>query len=181
MTAGMIHKESSLPFKFGTDIEINCSNRSRTYNHGSGVTAEYIKFARNDQWSIKLPEGKVATEITFEGWSNDKNETSSYVVSVGDQQFGATDYTFPINTSPAAVHTIKLTEPLNEIPVKFGGAESVLKMRIKGASIDQSGIEDIMTDQPAGNGKIYNIMGVEVKEPLLPGVYIRDGKKFIVR
>ena len=41
--AGMIHKESRLPFKFGTDIEVNCSNGSRTYNHGSGVTAEYIK------------------------------------------------------------------------------------------------------------------------------------------
>lgn len=179
--AGMVHKESPLPFKFGSDIEINCSNSSRTYNHGSGVTAEYIKFARNDQWYIKLPEGKVATELTFEGWSNAKDETSSYIASVGGQVFGATDYTFPINTSPAAVHTITLTEPLNEVPVKFGAVESVLKIRIKGTNAPQSGIEDIMTDQPAGNGKIYNIMGIEVKEPLLPGVYIRDGKKFIVR
>jgi len=24
-------------------------------------------------------------------------------------------------------------------------------------------------------------MGVEIKEPLLPGIYIRDGKKFIVK
>lgn len=48
---------------------------------------------------------------------------------------------------------------------------------------DQSGIEDIVIDpaKPQGNGKIYNIMGVEVKEPLLPGIYIRDGKKFLVK
>lgn len=46
-----------------------------------------------------------------------------------------------------------------------------------------SGIEDIVVEptQPKGNGKIYNIMGVEVKEPLLPGIYIRDGKKFLVK
>ena len=181
--AGMVHKESKLPFKFGEDIEINCSNRSRTYNHGSGVTGEYIKFARNDVWTIKLPADKVATELTFEGWSNSKNETPSYIVSVGGSEFGATDYTFQTTAQPAAIHTITLSQPLNEVPVKFGGDESVLKIRIKGKSADSSAIEDIITDSDAvkGNGRTYNIMGVEVHEPLLPGVYIRDGKKFIVR
>ncbi len=95
----------------------------------------------------------------------------------------AAQYTFPVNSSPAAVHTVTLSEPMNEIPVKFGAVESVLKIRIKGAGSDQSAIEDIVVDPAgaSGNGKIYNIMGVEVREPLLPGVYIRDGKKFIVR
>ncbi len=47
---------------------------------------------------------------------------------------------------------------------------------------DSSGIEDTVIDsEPVGNGRIYNLMGVEVKEPLRPGIYIRDGKKFIVR
>lgn len=39
----------------------------------------------------------------------------------------------------------------------------------------------MIAPEKPGNGKIYNIMGVEVKEPLLPGIYIRDGKKFLVR
>ena len=46
-----------------------------------------------------------------------------------------------------------------------------------------SGIEDIVinpSERPS-DGKIYNLMGVEVREPLAPGVYIRDGKKFIAR
>ncbi|MDE5953545.1 MAG: hypothetical protein K2G72_02540, partial [Duncaniella sp.] len=179
--SGMIHKESPLPFKFGPEIEIDCSNGSRTYNHGSGVTAEYIKFARNDTWTIKLPEGKVATELTFEGWSNAKDETSSYIMSIGDTQFDAMQYTFPVNSNPAAVHTVTLSEPMNKIAVRFGAVESVLKIRVKGTNADKSGIEDIVVDSAVGNGKIYNIMGVEVREPLLPGVYIRDGKKFIVR
>ncbi|MDE5669216.1 MAG: thrombospondin type 3 repeat-containing protein, partial [Duncaniella sp.] len=48
---------------------------------------------------------------------------------------------------------------------------------------DLSGIEDIITDSETstGNGKIYNLMGIEVKGNLAPGVYIRDGKKFLVK
>lgn len=47
----------------------------------------------------------------------------------------------------------------------------------------ESGIEDIVVDpaEGKGNGKIYNMMGIEVREPLLPGIYIRDGKKFLVK
>ena len=43
-----------------------------------------------------------------------------------------------------------------------------------------AGIDNINADRPA-DGKIYNMMGVEVYEPLTPGIYIRDGKKFIIR
>lgn len=48
---------------------------------------------------------------------------------------------------------------------------------------DLSGIEDIITDSETstGNGKIYNLMGIEVKGNLTPGIYIRDGKKFLVK
>lgn len=46
-----------------------------------------------------------------------------------------------------------------------------------------TGIDQIVIDDNTvkGNGRIYNIMGIEVKAPLAPGIYIRDGKKFIVR
>lgn len=43
-----------------------------------------------------------------------------------------------------------------------------------------AGIDNINADRPA-DGKIYNMMGVEVYEPLTPGIYIRDGKKFIIQ
>lgn len=29
--------------------------------------------------------------------------------------------------------------------------------------------------------RIFNIMGVEVKAPLAPGIYIQGGRKFLVR
>ena len=39
---------------------------------------------------------------------------------------------------------------------------------------------EIVPERPADN-RIFNLMGVECKEPLAPGIYIRNGEKFIVR
>ncbi len=46
----------------------------------------------------------------------------------------------------------------------------------------QSGIEDITVapERPADD-RIFNVMGVECKAPLAPGIYIQNGKKFIVK
>ncbi len=53
-----------------------------------------------------------------------------------------------------------------------------------GGNVQTAGIENIFTDavneRPADN-RIFNVMGVQVTEPLAPGIYIRNGKKFIVR
>lgn len=48
---------------------------------------------------------------------------------------------------------------------------------------ENSAIDDIVVDssERPSDGRIYNLMGVEVHEPLAPGIYIRDGKKFIAR
>ena len=45
----------------------------------------------------------------------------------------------------------------------------------------QTGIQDIISDTDEGDGKIYNLMGVEVKGNPAPGIYIRNGKKFLVK
>ncbi|WP_300503024.1 hypothetical protein [uncultured Duncaniella sp.] len=45
-----------------------------------------------------------------------------------------------------------------------------------------SGIEDItITPERPADDRIFNIMGVECKAPLAPGIYIQNGKKFIVK
>lgn len=44
------------------------------------------------------------------------------------------------------------------------------------------GITGVETDAEfVGNGKTYNLQGIEVADPTQPGLYIRDGKKFIVK
>lgn len=45
-----------------------------------------------------------------------------------------------------------------------------------------SGINDITADQPSAlNGKTYDLSGRVVANPAKPGIYVRNGKKFIVK
>ena len=40
---------------------------------------------------------------------------------------------------------------------------------------------DTIKNNVVEDGKIYNLQGMEVKRPLKSGIYIRNGKKFIVK
>lgn len=53
-------------------------------------------------------------------------------------------------------------------------------LRITPAGV-QSGIDIIETDGRAVDNRIFNLLGIECRGPLAPGIYIRNGKKFIVR
>ena len=47
-----------------------------------------------------------------------------------------------------------------------------------------AGIEEVFTDSAAefeGDGRIYNLQGIRVANPTTPGIYIRNGKKFVVK
>lgn len=44
-----------------------------------------------------------------------------------------------------------------------------------------SAIDVIATDGRPADNRIFNILGIECHEPLAPGIYIRNGKKFIVK
>lgn len=66
---------------------------------------------------------------------------------------------------------------INAMKVAFEGSN----INVKGIYLipsASSGINDI-TISGTGNGKLYNLNGVEVKNPK-PGIYIRNGKKIIV-
>ena len=44
-----------------------------------------------------------------------------------------------------------------------------------------SGVETVDVPEINRDGRIYNLMGVEVKNPTASGIYIRNGKKFIIK
>ncbi|MBD5224881.1 MAG: hypothetical protein HDS68_02795 [Bacteroidales bacterium] len=46
----------------------------------------------------------------------------------------------------------------------------------------KTGVEGVAAEAAAAvSGSIYNLQGVEVNNPTAPGIYIRDGKKFVVK
>lgn len=166
---------------FGNGVTMASSNAGRGYASGSKASAGYIKISRNEVMTITLPADKVVTDIAFDGWANVDNKVA-WIASVNDENYGESDYVLVSRTeAQPTVHQFKLTKPCNPVSFKIGGNQAVLKLKLTVSDAGQSAIDDIIAPEKPGNGKIYNIMGVEVKEPLLPGIYIRDGKKFLVR
>lgn len=166
---------------FANDVTMASSNANRGYASGSKASAGYIKISRNEVMTITLPSDKVVSDISFDGWANVDGKVA-WIASVNDDTYGENNYVLVSRTeAQPTVHSFKLTKPCNPVSFKIGGNQAVLKIKLKVTDAGQSGIEDVIAPEKPGNGKIYNIMGVEVKEPLLPGVYIRDGKKFLVR
>ncbi|MDE7473109.1 MAG: hypothetical protein K2M68_05950, partial [Muribaculaceae bacterium] len=60
-----------------------------------------------------------------------------------------------------------------------------LKYYGKDTTVDEvtAGVDDITVDQTdnCNDNRIFNLQGIEVKNPTAPGMYIQNGKKFIVK
>ena len=150
----------------------------KTYSKESGT--ELVKFSA-EQFTVNIPEGKKVTKISFYGY-NKYEDKDSYIAEVNGTEYGETDYVFPMKNAGQAVyrtHDIDLVSPA-EGSMTFTIKGKQCALRISLTTELSTGINDITIERKP-TGKIYNLQGMEVKEPLAPGIYIRDGKKFIKR
>ena len=153
---------------------------SKQKNEGSDCGISGIKYSRNEDYTINIPDGIKITKISITGYSNGKKGESAYLSELGNATFTADEYVFPSkNGNTSVTHTITLAEEAME-SLHFRIADSECVWIITLYPETSTGITDITVEKkPDGNGRIYNLQGMEVKEPLAPGIYIRDGKKFI--
>ncbi|MDE6066522.1 MAG: hypothetical protein K2G27_06865, partial [Duncaniella sp.] len=84
--------------------------------------------------------------------------------------------------STPSEYTIAFDKPVKSFGMQIKSNQLTLMATLSVSKESQTGIEDIISDSEVkGDGKIYNLMGIEVKGNLAPGIYIRDGKKFLVK
>ena len=68
------------------------------------------------------------------------------------------------------------------MPVRLVGYyEDNTSFSANSSVFDTDDIRQIRTSQPAGDTSVYTLQGVKVEGALKPGVYIRGGKKFVVK
>ncbi len=168
----------SREWKFDGNITVT-NEAGKGYSTGK---ESRIKYSKGVQYTISLPEGVSVSSITMEGYNNYDREDASFSEING---IDGSQYVFPPKKDGSNVtvsHDIEFATPASgSITFTPQGDQVVLVITLHSA--ESSAVEDIVIDMPgvSGNGRIYNIMGVEVNEPLAPGIYIRDGKKFVVR
>ena len=152
---------------------------SKTKADGSGCGISGIKYSRNEDYTINIPNGIKITKISITGYSNGKNGETAYLSELDNETFTADEYVFPSrNGNTSVTHTITLAEEATEsLHFRIAGSECVWIIKLYPET--STGITNVNSEEKPGNGKTYNLQGMEVKEPLAPGIYIRDGKKFI--
>lgn len=92
----------------------------------------------------------------------------------GDTFEAVTDRATRVNSNTAYVDFNLL--PLGE------EVENGIIFNVSGVDPNNNGIEGIVNDNVVrGDDTIYNLMGIPVKDMSRPGIYIQNGKKFIVR
>ena len=150
----------------------------KAYGKESGT--DLVKYSA-EQFTINIPEGKKVTKVSFYGY-NKYADKDSYIAELNGLEYGETDYVFPAKDNDQAVyrtHDIELATPAEgSMTFTIKGKQCALKISLY--TDISTGISDITVEREP-TGKIYNLQGMEVKEPLRPGIYIRDGKKFIKR
>ena len=119
--------------------------------------------ADKDRW-ISTAEADGSTSNVLYFWpksSEDNGLTTGY-----NEMPDYCDVTLPAGTYKITVKSLSYPWHFDNLRITPAGTTA---------------IEAIGADKRDEDNRIFNLMGVECKAPLAPGVYIRNGKKFIVR
>ena len=167
-----------------------------TFNNGCVITnpstkkydtamSSTIKYSKGVLFTINLPDNVQISSVTFTGYGNEDNN-DCYLASLNGTDFAETDYVFPDRLEPNATTTMKSytinlpTPAVNTLTFSVGQAQAALLINLKGEI--GTAIHNVeFTDATKNANRTYTLQGVEVNAATKPGIYIRNGKKFLVK
>ena len=167
-----------------------------TFNNGCVITnplskkydtamSSTIKYSKGVLFTINLPDNVQISSVTFTGYGNE-DDNDCYLASLNGTKFAETDYVFPDRKEPNATTTMKSytinlpTPAVNTLTFSVGQAQAALLINLKGEI--GTAIHNVeFTDATKNANRTYTLQGVEVNAATKPGIYIRNGKKFLVK
>ena len=171
-------------WNFANGFSITASGKG--YSTGKGCGMQGIKYSRNFDYTVNIPEGIAITGGTFTGYCNGIGQTA-YLAKFGGDTYGATDYTFDGNdAAEAKTQIVKLSQPATgSLLVRFGGDNQVV-MNMTLSAGASSGIEEIYAPSALSGAdtRVYTFDGRLVTgdvRSLSKGVYIINKKKVVIR
>lgn len=154
---------------------------------GYNVRNEYFGCGRDQQHIITLPIGaeiKWVKVTGFPRYVGDSFDAAS-LTELNGKEYAAGAYALSKSATQAAPETFELdlSEPAsNTLTMTWKGNNPWMKLWLY--TTDSSGIEDVAADREDSedaDSPWYNLQGMRVSEPLAPGIYIRNGKKHVIR
>lgn len=166
-------------WKFG-DVSITSS---KSYSEGH-VTSDFtgIKFSRNTDYTVTLPEGVSVTSVEVKGYTNiDEGDGDlAYISKIGDNTYESNSGTFPFRTENTTdTHTYALSTPAKGTMVLcFGGSQATAIVKLIGTT-GTTGIKAVNVNDNV-DLNFYNLQGIRVVNPK-KGIYIQNGKKVVIK
>lgn len=154
---------------------------NKSYPYGAGA-ADCLRFLHTYDHTVTLPDGMEISKVEITGYA-DATENASF------EHFNGLDgasYILPASQGSditTATHTINFDTPVSgTFSFKGAGPASVyMNLKLFPAN-GSSAITDITApDTTPSDSRTFDLMGREVKGTPAPGIYIRDGRKFIVK
>ena len=155
------------------------------YAEGSGCGIKGIKYSRNANYKINIPDGITITRVELTGYSNSDTSTA-YIEQFGENVFSSTDYVLPSRKGGESVtHNIQLpVAATTQASFITRDAQIVANLMLYTGT---SGIEECVPITFSND--VYTLDGIlilrnakaEDLQSLPKGVYIVGHKKMLVR
>jgi len=176
--------ENTTTWNFNNGFSIT-NGKSKAYANAKN---DCIKYSKNVQFTIVIPDGMAVQSITFTGYGNDDNN-DCYLSELNGTTYDATTYVFPSRASDTgttgSTYTITFDEAVSgTLTFTAGGAQAAWKMTL--ATVEASSIREVTAQTATTNGAVYSINGTLVSDKaglkqLPKGVYIINNRKVVVK
>lgn len=172
-----------------------------TFNNGCSIESskgyataknKTIKYSKDVQFTINLPENITITSATFAGYANEDNKTC-YLGELNGATFASDKYVFPSRSTQTDTSTkfdITLDTPATGV-LTFTpqDAQAAWVITLKGVKVTSSGINNVVLTAKVNNNNIYDLSGRMVKlnakaedlQGLKKGIYIYNNKKYVAK
>ena len=182
LAASTCTDEANWGFANGYSIS-NASNKGYAEGQENG-----IKYSRNVEFTIHLPENIEVTAMDFTGYCN-YDDADGYIAQLGSTTYGSSQYVFPRKDSDGnykvVSHSVTLPSPIQgTLPFKFAGQQVVMIITLW--TRNATGVESIIQLPTSTTTNVYSITGQLMRKNVHPeqalqglpiGLYIVNGKK----
>ena len=154
--------------------------------YGTGTTAsKTFKLSNNVLYSLSIPDDIKIIKVLFTGYTNEDGQTG-YVKEICGKAYDDSYGTFPARDRDGD----SKNPPMNDVEIDISAAPAIGTLTIKTfkqlalkmtlTAVSATGINTIYTVEPKNDGHIYTLQGIRVDNPG-KGIYIRNGKKLIIK
>ena len=158
------------------DYTVTVDNvNSKSYSTGN---EDGVKYSANTQYTINIPAGLFVKEAKFEGYDNYEG-MDAYIFEVNGQEYGETDYVFPMKIGSSYVKTTQTVSVNNASgPMTFTPKGKQVVWAITLTAVKATEVGAVNDVQSRKSDAVYNIAGQRVNSSY-NGFVIKNGKKYV--